>query len=115
MGSEGEVRGRSDRSERGATPEVSDTGSARMHVYFRGRVQGVGFRYTARAFAHRYGVSGFVRNLADGRVELEVEGPRETLIAYLGELEREFRHSIQGQEARWLPATGSYQGFSVRF
>lgn len=115
MGSQGEPRGVSDRSDRGATPEVSDSGRARMHVYFSGRVQGVGFRYTARAFAHRHGVSGFVRNLADGRVELEVEGPRETLMAYLGELEREFRHSIRDREARWLPATGSYQGFSVRF
>jgi len=60
-------------------------------------------------------VVGFVRNLADGRVELEVEGPREQLEAYLGELQGEFRHYIREQEARWLPSTGAYQRFEVRF
>ena len=91
------------------------SGEARLHVYFSGRVQGVGFRYTARALAHQFGVAGFVRNLADGRVELEVEGPRERLRDYLEELQQEFRHYLQGQEARWLTPTGSYQHFEVRF
>ena len=99
----------------GAMSEASEGNRARVHVFFSGRVQGVGFRYTARALAHRHSVSGFVRNLADGRVELEAEGPREKVTVYLGELGREFRHYIQEQEARWLPATGSYQGFRVLF
>ena len=44
------------------------------HILFRGHVQGVGFRYTARQLASRYDVTGFVRNLTDGRVELLVDG-----------------------------------------
>jgi acylphosphatase len=86
----------------------------RLHVYFSGRVQGVGFRYTARALAHRYGVVGFVCNLTDGRVELEVEGPRDRLKRYLEDLAGEFRNYIRKQEARWLTPTDVYQRFEVR-
>ena len=46
----------------------------RQLVYFTGQVQGVGFRYTARRVASRYPITGFVRNLPDGRVELMAEG-----------------------------------------
>ncbi|KAA9151131.1 acylphosphatase [Microbacterium lushaniae] len=46
----------------------------RVHVIVRGDVQGVGYRYTARLEADRLGVSGWVRNRRDGRVEAEVEG-----------------------------------------
>ena len=56
----------------------------RRHCYFSGRVQGVGFRYTSRNIAINYDVTGFVRNLPDGRVELVAEGPPGVL-AYDGE------------------------------
>ena len=46
----------------------------RRVVHYSGRVQGVGFRYTVRTLATRFAVTGFVRNLADGRVQLVVEG-----------------------------------------
>lgn len=46
----------------------------RTHVIYTGRVQGVFFRATAKKFARGFAVSGFVRNLADGTVELEVQG-----------------------------------------
>lgn len=51
----------------------------RRRVVVRGRVQGVGFRYYANAEAARLGVAGFVRNLDDGSVEVEVEGEREAV------------------------------------
>lgn len=47
----------------------------RTHAIVDGQVQGVGFRLSARSEAVRLGLSGFVRNLSDGRVEVEVEGP----------------------------------------
>ncbi len=46
----------------------------RKHIYFYGEVQGVGFRYTARNTAERYGITGWVRNLDNGAVEMEAEG-----------------------------------------
>lgn len=48
----------------------------RCHALVRGRVQGVGFRYAARAEATRLGLSGYVRNLPDGSLEVEAEGER---------------------------------------
>ncbi len=49
----------------------------RVHVIVRGEVQGVGYRYTLRMVARDAGVAGWVRNLRDGTVEAEVEGPAE--------------------------------------
>src|SRR5471030_2081507 len=46
----------------------------RMKVFYSGRVQGVGFRYTARTVAAGFEITGYVRNLPDGRVELVAEG-----------------------------------------
>ena len=46
----------------------------RWHILFEGDVQFVGFRYTARLIARKLGLSGWVRNLEDGRVEAEVQG-----------------------------------------
>jgi len=55
------------------------TTRSRIHAIFSGEVQGVGFRYHARNIAEELGVSGWVRNLDDGRVELVAEGKSESL------------------------------------
>ena len=55
----------------------------RARVYYSGRVQGIGFRYTAREVACGYEVTGFVRNLPDGRVEMAAEGDEEEVAAFL--------------------------------
>ena len=60
-----------------------DTDVERLHVLISGRVQGVGFRYSTRRQAQSLGLTGYVRNLADGRVEAEFEGPREALESML--------------------------------
>ncbi len=48
----------------------------RLHYFFKGRVQGVGFRYTAVVYARRLGLTGWVRNNPDGQVEMKVQGSR---------------------------------------
>lgn len=58
------------------------------HVFVTGRVQGVGFRWSTRREAERLGLSGWVRNLPDGRVEARVEGEPEALDAMLAWIER---------------------------
>jgi acylphosphatase len=54
-------------------------GRQRLHVLYAGRVQGVGFRYTAKVVATGFEVTGIVRNLPDGRVELVAEGLKDEL------------------------------------
>lgn len=51
----------------------------RVHVTVSGEVQGVGYRYTLQHVAQRAGVTGWVRNLRDGRVEAEIEGPEDAV------------------------------------
>ena len=59
----------------------------RKHIYFSGRVQGVGFRYMAMHFAEAYGLTGWVDNLWDGRVEMEVQGEESSIFHMLTSLE----------------------------
>ena len=58
-------------------------GQTRWHILFEGSVQLVGFRYTARLLAGRLNLSGWVRNLPDGRVEVEAQGPVADLRKFL--------------------------------
>jgi acylphosphatase len=91
-----------------------DSTVEQREVYFSGRVQGVGFRYTARHIAARFPVEGFVRNLPDGRVLLVAEGTGEALDAYLSTLEAEMGRYIESKAAAVRPATGEFNGFVVR-
>ena len=60
----------------------------RIHAVVHGRVQGVGFRYSARQQAATLGLSGWVRNTWDGAVEIEAEGPAEIVAQFLAWLRR---------------------------
>ena len=60
----------------------------RVHIIARGRVQGVGFRITAAQKAMQYEVNGYARNLPNGDVELEVEGPEPNVQAFIVELKK---------------------------
>lgn len=60
--------------------------TVRAHLWIGGVVQGVGFRFFAVRAARRHGVSGFVRNLPDGRVEAAAEGLREAVNGFMEEL-----------------------------
>lgn len=65
-------------------------------VFYEGRVQGVGFRYTVKQTAREYDVIGWVRNLPDGRVELLVGGQKEEVAGFLeGIAESELSHFIR--------------------
>ena len=61
----------------------------RRHYYFSGRVQGVGFRYRARYLAEGFSLTGWVRNLPDDRVEMEVQGPESAINYMLEQLARQ--------------------------
>ncbi len=90
---------------------------AAVRAVIRGRVQGIGFREYVLTRARFLGLSGYVRNLPDGRsVEVVAEGARpdlEQLLDYLREGPRMSR--IDAVDAEWREATGAYDGFGVGF
>ena len=88
----------------------------RAHVFYSGRVQGVGFRHTAEGLAHRLGVLGFVRNSLDGRVEVVCEGAKEKLEEFLSSIQASaLARYIQKTDCRWEDPTGEFTDFTVEF
>ena len=83
---------------------------------FRGRVQGVGFRFTAQRLARGYDVSGHVRNLDDGRVEVVADGDEAEIQAFIKAITDAFQGKIEGNESESLPAEiRTPQGFVIRY
>ena len=86
----------------------------RMQVFYSGRVQGVGFRYTAKNVAMGFEVTGTIRNLPDGRVELAVEGAREELEAFQQAIrDAGMEGFIRDEQVNWSLATGEFRGFEI--
>lgn len=85
----------------------------RLHLYFSGTVQGVGFRYSAQSIAERFGINGWVRNCSDGRVELMAEGRPSVLESYLTALGDEMSGYIRKVDRTWEEPTGEWSQFSI--
>ena len=86
------------------------------HVFYEGRVQGVGFRYTVRYIAKGYDVLGWVRNLPDGRVELLAGGTPEEVAGFLDAIvESELAGFIKNQQVHAVDATAlaGLNGFTI--
>ena len=79
----------------------------RAHIFFSGTVQGVGFRYTCRSYAADLELTGWVKNLADGRVELMAEGPRVDIDHLIASIEKHFDGFIRNTDADIHDTTGS--------
>lgn len=87
----------------------------RLHVFVAGRVQGVGFRYSTQERARSLGLCGWVRNLPDGRVEAEFEGPRPALEEMLEWCRHGPRFAaVEQAEAVWEQGEPKYRGFACR-
>jgi len=85
-----------------------------MHILYSGTVQGVGFRLTTRRVATGFELTGSVRNLPDGRVELVVEGDRGELEAFRQAIrESELAHFIRDEAVGWGEAAGGFRGFEI--
>lgn len=95
-------------TESAAEPRVS------AHITVSGQVQGVGYRAFAARVAARHGLLGGVRNLDDGRVELEVEGTRTVIEVLLLELKKGPPAArVASIETEWGTGTGRYSSFSI--
>jgi len=86
----------------------------RITVFYSGRVQGVGFRYTTHQIARNLAVTGFVRNLSDGRVELVAEGASDEIDRLLAEIDSAMSANISAVERDESVATGEFTNFAIR-
>ena len=85
----------------------------RYVVYYSGRVQGVGFRYSVCRLSSRFEVKGFVRNLADGRVQVVAEGPSEELDRFLEAIKGEMAGYIRSRELDQQESSGEFKDFGL--
>ena len=87
----------------------------RATVLYSGRVQGVGFRYVTSRLAKRFELTGYVRNLSDGRVRLVAEGPADQIARCLEVIATEMKPFIRNVQVVDSPATGEFESFGIRF
>jgi acylphosphatase len=84
-------------------------------VYYTGQVQGVGFRATAVDIARDYRVSGWVKNLADGRVQLVAEGTEDEVKKFLKAIRDHWKKNIEKEQVEEQATTGKYTKFEVAY
>lgn len=90
-----------------------ETKSVRWHFYFSGAVQAVGFRYTALRKARELGLTGWVRNLNDGRVEMEAQGEAGTIRKLLLYLQSTPPIHIEDYSIQEVPLKEKEKKFSI--
>ncbi len=88
----------------------------RIHIFYSGRVQGIGFRYTAQDIAEGLGLKGWVKNLNDGRVEIVAEGDEKTIKDFLDKiLKGQIGRYIADVELAWEKSTKEFDSFEIAF
>jgi acylphosphatase len=94
------------------TAPVSDR--RRLRILYSGRVQGVGFRHATKTVATGFEVTGTIRNLPDGRVELIAEGIRPELEAFQAAIRAEgLAGLIRDERLEWADAQNNFRGFEI--
>ena len=89
-------------------------GLERREVYFSGRVQGVGFRYTTTRISRQHRVTGFVENLGDGRVRLVAEGEKRELASFLEDIQTTMKNNIRDMQSLSSDFVGEFEDFDIR-
>ena len=87
----------------------------RRDIHFSGRVQGVGFRYNTREIAKRFPVTGFVKNLTDGRVQMLVEGEATDLDEVLDRIQQRMDGFIRDTDIKRGTPKGEFDVFEIRY
>jgi len=93
---------------------LDDDSTFYLTAHFSGRVQGVGFRYQAYNIAKGYEVTGFVRNLADGRVQIELEGQETEVRKFVAEIVEQMDGLIRDVEIEDRLRRREFTGFTIR-
>ena len=85
----------------------------RKHIFFSGNVQGVGFRYRSFYIAQSLGLTGWVENLWDGRVEMEVQGSEASIREMLARIQQQRWINVTDMEITGIPCEEE-RGFKIR-
>jgi len=85
------------------------------HVIFQGHVQGVGFRFTTHHIARGFDVTGFVRNVPDGTVEMRLQGPQQDVDGCLDAIQEKMAGYIRQAQIETVPYTAAYTRFEITF
>lgn len=89
---------------------------ARLHLFLSGKVQGVRFRLFTLESSSKFNINGWVRNRFNRNVEVMAEGNKEKLEKFLKLLEKgPPRSDVESIKKEWLPATGDFKKFRIRF
>lgn len=89
--------------------------STRMHVVFSGHVQGVGFRQTTTQIAKSFPVTGWVKNLPSGNVEMVAEGSKATCGDFLAAIRDRMFEYINDLDCQWGKATNEFEHFEIHY
>ena len=84
------------------------------HIFYSGTVQGIGFRYTVERFASDLKLTGWVRNLSDGRVEILAEGRKEDIEKLIQQIDARFDGYIKEKQISFLPIEGKFKNFQIK-
>jgi acylphosphatase len=96
--------------------EPKDNETIRIHIWVRGRVQGVGFRAFAQQAGMALSLNGWVRNVGYDKVETVAEGPRGSLERFAETIKKGPRAgNVEDAKVEWEPPQGDLKGFSVRY
>ena len=94
---------------------MSESNISRVHIWVRGRVQGVGFRAYVQQSANELGLTGWVRNVGWDQVEAIAEGDKSVLEKFIEACETGPRAShVEDARVEWEPVTGEFESFQVR-
>ena len=87
---------------------------AQSHIFYSGTVQGVGFRYSVQRLAAPLKLTGWVRNLSDGRVEILIEGLQKDIETLIQQIDTRFDGYIKDKQISLNPARGEFKDFSIQ-
>jgi acylphosphatase len=85
------------------------------HIIYTGRVQGVGFRFTAERIARRYELFGFVKNLPTGQVEMVIQGHPDDVKDCLRDISETFGSGISDAACRDIAVNDQYNSFAITY
>jgi len=86
-----------------------------LHIFYSGKVQGIGFRYTVADIANQQKVCGWIKNLIDSRVEVVAIADEDTLNNFLKSVKEHFSHYIVDCNIEWLPVSRKFSDFQIIF